>query len=67
MTKVQLQPGKTEYTEMEAASALGVSPEQFRLLLQRHLVKEEEMGNVEVMRFRPADLLLLGMLGAQVP
>lgn len=63
MTKVQLQPGKTEYTEMEAANALGVSPQQFRSLLQRHLVNEEDLGNVELMRFRPADLLLLEVLG----
>jgi hypothetical protein len=63
MSKVQLQPGKTEYTQTEAANALGLSPDQFRLLLRRHLVKDDELGNVEAMRFRPTDILLLGVLG----
>lgn len=61
--KLRLQPGKSEYTETEAARALGVSPAQFRSLLLRHVVDEEEsLGNVAVMRFRPSDLLLLSML-----
>ncbi len=61
--KLRLQPGKSEYTETEAARALGVSPAQFRSLVQRHVVDEEEaLGNVAVMRFRPSDLLLLSML-----
>ncbi len=60
--KVRLQPGKTEYTEAEAARALGVSPNEFRSLMLRHLVNEKEaMSNVALMRFRPSDLLLLGM------
>ena len=61
--KVRLQPGKTEYTETEAARALGVSPAQFRSLLLRHVLDEEErLENVALMRFRPSDLLLLSML-----
>ncbi|HZS50785.1 MAG TPA: hypothetical protein VFA54_07995 [Bryobacterales bacterium] len=61
---IRLQPGKTEYTETEAARALGVSPDQFRSLLLKHVLeKEEALGNVGAMRFRPSDLLLLGMLG----
>ena len=36
--KIRLQPGKTEYTEEEAASALGLSGSQFRLLLLRHVL-----------------------------
>jgi len=60
---VRLQPGKTEYSEEEAANALGLSSTQFRSLLRRHVVEEEEsLGNVPLMRFRPADLLLLSML-----
>ena len=59
---VRLQPGKTEYTEAEAARALGVLPAEFRSLLLRHFVENEEtLGNVALMRFRPSDLLLLGM------
>ena len=60
---VRLQPGKTEYTEEEAARALGVSASQFRSLLLRHIVEEEEsLGNVPLMHFRPSDLLLLSVL-----
>ena len=62
---VRLQPGKTEYTEEEAATALGLSATQFRSLLKRHVVQEEEaLGNVAMMRFRPSDLLLLSMLAS---
>lgn len=61
--RVRLQPGKTEYTESEAARALGLSPTQFRTLLLHHVVQEEEaISNVGIMRFRPSDLLLLSML-----
>ena len=59
--KLQLQPGKTEYTETEAARALGISPAQFRSLLLRHVVEEESLDNVALMRFRPSDLLLISM------
>ena len=62
--KIQLQPGKTEYTEQEAARALGLTENQFRTLLVRHVVAEEAaLNNVGLMRFRPSDLLLLSMLG----
>ena len=62
--KIHLQPGKTEYTEEEAAIALGLSGSQFRLLLLRHVLHEEEnLGNVALMRFRPSDLLMLSVLG----
>ena len=64
--KIRLQPGKTEYTENEAARALGVSATQFRSLLLRHVIQEEEaLGNVGLMRFRPSDLLLLSMLNEE--
>ncbi|MBI3697252.1 MAG: hypothetical protein HY238_20755 [Acidobacteria bacterium] len=60
--RVRLQPGKTEYTEAEATRALGVSPAEFRSLLQRHFLENEEaLGNVAIMRFRPSDLLLLSL------
>ena len=62
--KIQLQPGKTEYTEQEAARALGLTENQFRTLLVRHVVAEEAaLNNVGLMRFRPSDLLLLSVLG----
>ncbi|MBI3665692.1 MAG: hypothetical protein HY236_05605 [Acidobacteria bacterium] len=60
---IRLQPGKTEYTEEEAARVLGVSAAQLRALLRNHVVEEEEwLSNVPLMRFRPSDLLLLSML-----
>ncbi len=61
--RIRLQPGKTEYTETEAARALGISQTQFRTLLVRHVLQEEEsLTNVALMRFRPSDLLLLSMM-----
>ena len=61
-----MQPGKSEYTEAEAARALGVSPAQFRTLLLRHVLEEGAgLSNVGLMRFRPADLLLLGVLSEE--
>jgi len=62
--KIRLQPGKSEYTEAEAAQALGISADQFRSLLMHHVVQEQEaLGNISLMRFRPSDLLLVSMLG----
>ena len=61
--RIRLQPGKSEYTETEAARALGISQLQFRALLVRHVLQEEEsLSNVGLMRFRPSDLLLLSMM-----
>jgi hypothetical protein len=60
---LRLQPGKTEYTEEEAAHALGLSSTQFRSLVLRHVLEgEEAVNNLAVMRFRPSDLLMLSML-----
>ena len=61
---IRLQPGKSEYTEEEAARVLGLSSTQFRSLLLDHVIGEEEwLSNVPLMRFRPSDLLLLSVLG----
>jgi hypothetical protein len=60
---LRLLPGKTEYTETEAARALGISSDQFRSLLLHHVLGEgEPLDNVALMRFRPSDLLLLSVL-----
>lgn len=60
---LRLQPGKSEYTEEEAARALGLSATQFRSLVMHHVVQETEtLNNLGLMRFRPSDLLLLSML-----
>ena len=62
--------GKVEYTEEEAASALGISIGQLRTLVRTHVIKEEVGMDVPIPSFRPTDLLLLKMLSesqARVP
>jgi hypothetical protein len=61
--KIQLEPGKREYTEAEAARALELSPAEFRSLVLIHMVNEKEtLANLTIMRFRASDLLLLSMM-----
>ncbi len=60
--KIRLQAGKTNYTQEEAARALGISAAQFRLLLLHQLVEEHALGNLRLLRFGPSDLLLLRVL-----
>jgi hypothetical protein len=54
--------GKLEYTEEEAASALGISIGQLRTLVRTHVIKEDVGPDVAIPSFRPTDLLLLKML-----
>jgi hypothetical protein len=57
--------GKIEYTEEEAASALGVSIGELRALVRTHVIKEEterEEAEIPLPTFRPSDILLLKML-----
>ena len=54
--------GKLEYTEEEAAFALGVSISQLRALVRTHVIQEESGADVPIPTFRPTDLLLLKML-----
>jgi hypothetical protein len=54
--------GKVEYTEEEAASALGISISDLRALVRTHVIKEEAGMDVPIPTFRPTDLLLLKML-----
>ena len=54
--------GKVEYTEEEAAAALGISIGQLRLLVRTHVITEETAADVPIPSFRPTDLLLLKML-----
>ncbi len=54
---------KSYFSETEAARSLGISVEEFRNLLQRHIVdREEDMNNVAVTTFHASDVLLLRML-----
>lgn len=66
-TRIRLTAGKTAYTPDEAAHALGVSLDQFRSLLLRHLTTARVLGRLQLTRFHPSDLLLLGMLTAPRP
>ena len=54
--------GKLEYTEEEAASALGISIGQLRSLVKTHVIQEDSGADVPIPTFRPTDLLLLKML-----
>jgi hypothetical protein len=56
-------PGKGHYTEAEAAQALGVSIEELRVLVRRHILQsDDEMANIPITNFQPSDLLLLRLL-----
>src|SRR5260370_7083794 len=59
--------GKLEYTEDEAASALGISIGQLRSLVRTHAIKEESGADVPIPSFRPTHLLLLKMLSEAPP
>jgi hypothetical protein len=56
-------PGKSQYSEQEAARELGLSIEQLRTLIRSHIVEtEEDLNNVSVASFHPSDLLVLKIL-----
>jgi hypothetical protein len=56
---MRLQAGKTTYSEGEAAQALGLSLGRFRRLLLQQLSRRHAFHNLQLLRFRPCDLLLL--------
>jgi hypothetical protein len=59
--------GKVEYTEEEAAFAIGVSISQLRALVRTHVIKEEAGAEMPIPVFKPTDLLLLQMLSELHP
>jgi hypothetical protein len=63
---VPWEAGKSEYTETEAASILGMSVDQLRALVRQHVVTEDE-GEGIVTSYRQTDLLMLKMLAQRVP
>jgi hypothetical protein len=67
MRMVEWISGKIEYTEDEAATALGISVGELRALVQTHVIREEVSLEVPVPIFRPTDLLLLRMLAESHP
>jgi len=60
-------PGKTQFTEVEAAEELGISVMQLRQLIRSHVVEsEEDLRNVPIAQFQLSDLLLLRLLTGQL-
>ncbi len=61
-------PGKSHFTETEAAEELGLSVDNLRLLIRTHLVNsEEEMNNLPAATFQRSDLLLLKFIAKRLP
>jgi hypothetical protein len=56
--------GKSHYTENEAAQELGISLENLRSLVRRHILadSEDEVSKLAMTSFQPSDLLLLRLL-----
>jgi hypothetical protein len=64
---ISTKPGKSHYSEAEAAAALGVSIEQLRSLVRNHLIEaDEDLNNLSVAGFQPSDLLLLKILSGRL-
>jgi hypothetical protein len=60
---------KRQFTEDEAAEFLGVSIEQLRTLVQKHILTGDEAGGTpaDLAVYQRSDLLLLRLLRAQQP
>ncbi len=57
---------KSYYSESEAARAMGLSIDELRALVRRHIVdSEEDMSNCPKATFYPADLVVLRLLSAK--
>ena len=60
-----VKPGKTQYSEHEAAVELGVSVEQLRVMIRSHIAEsDEDLNHIAVASFHPSDLLVLKLLAA---
>jgi hypothetical protein len=60
---VVLKETKSEYSELEAATELGITVEQLRALIRDHIVKKDtELHSTAVETFHASDLLLLRIL-----
>ena len=61
-------PNKAQYSEAEAAEALGVTVEELHRLIQSHIVSsEDDLPSLSQANFQPSDLLLLRILAGQLP
>ncbi len=54
---------KVHFTEAEAAEQLGISVDELRSLIRRHIVDDEgDASNVPMTSFQASDLLVLRLL-----
>jgi hypothetical protein len=58
--------GKIEYTEEEAAYALGLAVSELRSMIRTHVIKDEP-ADTPLPVFKPTDLLLLQALSELHP
>lgn len=66
-TTIPVKSATAQYTEAEAAVALGLSVEEMRILIREHIVKsEEEPGANFVGTFQASDIVLLRLLAGAV-
>jgi hypothetical protein len=57
---------KTQYSEAEAAQELGITVEQLRVLIRKHIAKtDEDLMHIAMASFHPSDLLVLKILTGQ--
>ena len=65
---ITVKPHKAQYSETEAAEALGVSIDELRRLIRHHIVGvEDDLTPLAQANFQPSDLLLLRILAGQCP
>jgi len=63
LTMLATRPTKSQFSETEAAEELGISVDQLRSMIRRHVVEQEEdANNIPVTTFQPSDLLILRLL-----
>jgi hypothetical protein len=61
-----MQTGKSEFSEAEAAEELGVSLDQFRAMIRKHILDcDEDLKNLPAATFQLSDLLILRLLAAR--
>ncbi|MGA2882618.1 MAG: hypothetical protein ABSG13_27000 [Bryobacteraceae bacterium] len=57
---------KTQYSEGEAAQELGITVEELRVLIRKHIAKsDEDLMHIAMASFHPSDLLVLKILTGQ--
>jgi hypothetical protein len=68
LTRQFSRPGKSQYSEAEAAEELGVTVAQLRTMIRSHVVEhDEDLNNVPATSFQPSDLLILRLLTGKPP